>query len=100
MREENLRRGLELKKSMNNILDGFNIGVIKVTPTENAQNKVSFCNNLCFKMLKSFICAPSYDGLTALDAVKDVEDGEARLTTELTLQEALNDVEAALQDFK
>ena len=55
MRQENLRRGLELKKAMNNILDGFNIGVIKVTPLEDASNKVSFCNQLCFKMLKSFI---------------------------------------------
>ena len=52
------------------------------------------------KMLKDFICAPSYDGMTALELVKDVEDDEARLTTELTLQEALSDVEAEIQDMK
>ena len=55
LRDENIQRSLELKKDMNNILDGLNIGVIKVTPSNSVSNKVSFCNQMCFNMLKKFI---------------------------------------------
>lgn len=39
------------------------------------------------RLLRAFIRAPASDGLTALEAVQDVENEEARLATELSLQE-------------
>lgn len=44
-------------------------------------------------MLRTFICAEAHDGMTALEAVQDVESDEARLTTELALQEELDYVD-------
>lgn len=55
MGENNIRRSLELKTDIDKILDSLSIGVIKVTPQEDAFNKVHFCNRVCFNMLKSFL---------------------------------------------